>query len=109
MSNAHGRRGRWVNMLQDFSFKIVHWSGFRHTNVDALSRNPVGLATNDNDFSEEIQDIVNMWTDESAFVFSQVKKESGSVPGTGIRNWYSTVPVALGSTITGTMATISYM
>ncbi len=24
MSNAHGRRGRWVNMLQDFSFKIVH-------------------------------------------------------------------------------------
>ncbi len=24
MSDAHGRRGRWINMLQDFSFKIVH-------------------------------------------------------------------------------------
>jgi hypothetical protein len=24
MSDAHGRRGRWVDMLQDFSFKIIH-------------------------------------------------------------------------------------
>jgi hypothetical protein len=24
VSNAHGRRGRWIDMLQDFSFKIVH-------------------------------------------------------------------------------------
>jgi hypothetical protein len=24
VSDAHGRRGRWIDMLQDFSFKIVH-------------------------------------------------------------------------------------
>jgi hypothetical protein len=24
VSDAHGRRGRWVSMLQDFSFKIIH-------------------------------------------------------------------------------------
>jgi len=41
-------------MLQDFSFKIVHRPRLKHTNVDALSRNPVGLATYDDDFNEEI-------------------------------------------------------
>jgi hypothetical protein len=56
--DAHGRRGRWVGMLQDFSFKIVHRPGLRHTNVDALNRNPVGSAADDNDFGEEIQDII---------------------------------------------------
>jgi hypothetical protein len=24
MSDTHGRQGRWIDMLQDFSFKIVH-------------------------------------------------------------------------------------
>jgi len=38
VSDAHGRRGRWIDMLQDFSFKIVHQPGMRHANVDALSR-----------------------------------------------------------------------
>jgi hypothetical protein len=42
VSNAHGRRGRWIDMLQDFSFKIVHRPSMRHANADALSRNPVG-------------------------------------------------------------------
>jgi hypothetical protein len=57
VSDAHGRRGRWIDMLQDFSFKIVHRPGMRHTNVDALSRNPVGKAADDDNFSEEVQDI----------------------------------------------------
>jgi uncharacterized protein YcaQ len=35
----------------------------KHTNVDALSRNPVGQATDDDDFSEEIQDIGTMQDD----------------------------------------------
>ncbi len=52
-------------MLQDFSFKIIHRPGFRHTNVDALSRNPVGTAADDNDFSEEIQDIASTRIDAS--------------------------------------------
>jgi len=59
VSDANGRRGRWVDMLQDFSFKIIHRPRLRHTNVDALSRNPVGLVADDDDFSEEIQDIVS--------------------------------------------------
>jgi len=50
-------------MLQDFNFKIIHRPGLRHTNVDALSRNPVGPATDVDDFSEEIQDIGNTLTD----------------------------------------------
>ncbi len=54
ISDTHGRRGRWVSMLQDFSFKIVHRPGLRHMNADALSRNPVGLAVEDEDFGEEI-------------------------------------------------------
>jgi len=55
--DAHGRRGRWIDMLQDFNFKILHRPSMKHTNVDALSRNPRGEAADDDDFSEEIQDI----------------------------------------------------
>ncbi len=57
VSDAHGRRGRWIDMLQDYSFKIMHRPGMKHTNVDALSRNLVGKAVDDDDFSDEIQDI----------------------------------------------------
>ncbi len=65
VSNVHGRKGRWVDMLQDFSFKIIHRPRLRHTNVDALSRNLVGPTTNDDDFNEEIQDIGIILTDTS--------------------------------------------
>ncbi len=59
VSDAHGRRGRWIDMLQDSSFKIVHRPGMRHANADALSRNPVGQAVDDEDFHQEIQDDPN--------------------------------------------------
>jgi hypothetical protein len=32
----------------------------RHANADALSRNPVGQATDDDDFRQEIQDDLNI-------------------------------------------------
>jgi len=63
VSDAHGRKGRWIDMLQDFSFKTIHRPRLKHTNVDALSRNPVGPTTDDDDFSEEIQGIGNIQTD----------------------------------------------
>ncbi|CAK9225921.1 unnamed protein product [Sphagnum troendelagicum] len=50
-------------MLQDFSFKIVHRPGLKHANADALSRNPVGQAADDDDFSGEIQDDSNIRND----------------------------------------------
>ncbi len=61
VSDTHGRRGRWVGMLQDFSFKILHRLGLRHMNADALSRNPVGSAKEDEDFDEEIRDIASAY------------------------------------------------
>lgn len=57
VSDANGRRRRWIHMLQDFDFKIVHQLGLRHTNVDALSKNLVGKASEDDDFNKEIQDV----------------------------------------------------
>jgi hypothetical protein len=33
----------------------------RHANADALSRNPVGQAVDDDDFYQEIQDDPNIW------------------------------------------------
>jgi len=60
VSNAHGRKGRWIDLLQDYSFKIVHRPRMRHANVDALSRNPVGQAMDDEDFHQEIQDDPHM-------------------------------------------------
>jgi hypothetical protein len=80
VSDAHGRRGRWIDMLQDFSFKILHRPGLRHTNADALSKNPVRQATDDDDFSEEIQDIGSTLTNtpkrEGETLFVQTGKET---------------------------------
>ncbi len=80
VSDAHGKRGRWVDMLQDFIFKIIYRPGLRHTNVNALSRNLVGPATDDDDCSEEIQDIGNTLTDtprgEREIFFVQTGKET---------------------------------
>ncbi|CAM6065311.1 unnamed protein product [Sphagnum tenellum] len=42
---------------KDFSFKIMHRPGLKHANADALSRNPVGSATDDDDFDQGIQDV----------------------------------------------------
>jgi hypothetical protein len=63
ISNAHGKRGRCIDMLQDFNFKILHQPKVKHTNVDALSKNPVGLAMNDDDFNEKIWDIGSVQVD----------------------------------------------
>jgi len=65
VSDANGRKGRWVDMLQDFSFKIIHQPRLRHTSIDVLSRNPVGPTADDDDFNEEIQDIASTRIDAS--------------------------------------------
>ncbi len=73
VSDANGRRGRWIDMLQNFSFKILHRPRLKHGNVDALSKNPVGQPTDDDDFSEEIHDVGTMptnATESAGTVFS---------------------------------------
>jgi len=42
----------------------IHRPGFRHTNVDALSRYPIGSAADDDDFGAKIQDIAGIPADE---------------------------------------------
>lgn len=56
MLNAYEQRGRWINTLQDFCFKIVRRTCFIHTNVDVLSRNLVDIVDEQKDLIEEIQD-----------------------------------------------------
>jgi hypothetical protein len=41
-------------MLQDFHFKIVHRPRNKHSNVDALSRNPVFVSNEVKDFQAKI-------------------------------------------------------
>jgi len=77
MSDANGRRGRWIDMLQDFNFKILHRPGMRHGNADALSRNPVGRATDDDDFSEEVQDVETIPDDPSEATESMFSVQYG--------------------------------
>jgi hypothetical protein len=55
VSNACGRRGRWIDTIQDFNFKILHRIGFRHTNVDALRQNPIDVVEEDEDLKDDIQ------------------------------------------------------
>ena len=33
-----GQMVRWLELLQEFDFEVIHWSGRCHTNADALSR-----------------------------------------------------------------------
>jgi hypothetical protein len=50
-------------MLQDFHFKIIHRVSFKHANVDALSRNPMDRYKANEDFGNEIQDLVGITQD----------------------------------------------
>jgi hypothetical protein len=54
--DAYGRRSRWIVMLQDFQFKIIHQVGNKHLNVNALSQNPVGFLEEDEDFGNDVME-----------------------------------------------------
>jgi hypothetical protein len=54
VSDAYGRRGHWIAMLQDFQFKIIHHARSKHLNVDALSQNPIGFPKEDEDFGNDV-------------------------------------------------------
>jgi len=56
VSNAYGRKGRWIVMLQDFQFKIIHQAGSKHLNVNVLSQNPVGSLEEDEDFGSDVME-----------------------------------------------------
>jgi hypothetical protein len=56
--NAYGQRSRWIDMLQDFNFKILHSYVFKHLMQDTLSRSPIGRVKSDEDLLEEIQNIM---------------------------------------------------
>jgi hypothetical protein len=67
VSNPFGRRGKWISMLQDFDFKIIHKAKAKHANVDVLNHNPVDSHDENEDFGMEIQDekkdasVVQVW------------------------------------------------
>jgi len=103
MSNAHGRRGRWIDMLQDFSFKIVHRPSLRHTNVDALRRNPVGPAMEDDIFVRKsktlgMRRLTHTWKKGSSSLFILAQKWNGSESKERTGSQYNIIPVVLGST-----------
>jgi len=52
MLDVNNRRGKWINTLHDFSFKMIHKARSKHTNVDALNRNMVDVVEEE----DEIQD-----------------------------------------------------
>jgi hypothetical protein len=54
VSNANGKRRRWISMLQDFHFKTIHHLGNKHFNVDALSKNPMFVLDENEDFQVEV-------------------------------------------------------
>jgi hypothetical protein len=48
--DAYGWKGCWINMLQDFNFKILHRLESKHSNVDALNWNPMGSVESNENF-----------------------------------------------------------
>lgn len=71
---AYRCRGKWISMQQDFHFKIVHCASSKHANVDALSRNLVDKYEADEDFGNEIQDLVGITQDALNQVFTRTMK-----------------------------------
>lgn len=57
MSNAYGKQGMWIDMLQDFDFKIIHKVKPKHGDADVFSHNPISPITKDVNFVNEIQDM----------------------------------------------------
>ncbi len=53
ISNTYVKKGIFINMLQDFSFKKFHRIGFKHINVYALNQNPMDIIE-DEDSRDEI-------------------------------------------------------
>jgi hypothetical protein len=56
VSNPFSRRGKWISMLRNFNFKIVHKVRIRHANVNAMNCNPIDSHDENEDFGMEIQD-----------------------------------------------------
>ncbi len=50
VSNVYQRWGRWINMLQDFNFNIMHHLGSKHSNADAFDKNAIRHANENDDF-----------------------------------------------------------
>jgi len=114
VSDAHGKKNRWIDMLHDFSFKIIHRPGLKHTNVDALSRNLVGLTTDDDDSVNksrilEIYKLTHLKKKGRFFLFRLAKKQNGSVSGKRTRSLYNIMHVVLVSTIVIMPTAISCM
>lgn len=47
----------WIDMLQDFDFKIIHKVRPKHGDVDVFSHNPISPIAKDVNFVNEIQDM----------------------------------------------------
>lgn len=47
-------KGKWINMLQNFNFKIMHRTRSKHGNVNALSTNLVDSLDEEKEFQKEI-------------------------------------------------------
>jgi len=50
MLDAYDRKDQWINMFQDFNFKIMHCTRLMHGNVNAQSKNLVGSVDEDEIF-----------------------------------------------------------
>ncbi|CAK8672603.1 unnamed protein product [Clavelina lepadiformis] len=49
---TYGQCARWFEILADFDFKLIHRSGSKHSNADALSRRPQSSKTSDSNSVE---------------------------------------------------------
>lgn len=56
MLDVNSKKGKWINTLHDFSFKIIHKAISEHTNVDALNRNMVDVVKEEDEMWDKIQD-----------------------------------------------------
>ena len=69
MSDPIGQQGRWLEILEEFTFTVQHRSGNKHRNADAMSRRPCQQChrTDNEEGIAELQ--VNALSNDDGFFF----------------------------------------
>ena len=54
----------WLEKLQEFDFKVVHWCGRTHTNADVLSRLPCKQCKRDFSQGQSMDELSQLQRDD---------------------------------------------
>ncbi|CAC5375366.1 unnamed protein product [Mytilus coruscus] len=77
LKDPTGQVARWLQTLGTYNFKVTHRAGRKHTNTDAMSRNPCKSCKHQEDLNQAENDNAREETDETP----GITEITGLIPG----------------------------